>query len=160
MKKIILCLMMVLGLAVGTTRVSAKECGDIVAAPHMYQVAPTVSGQKFNLHTAQSTCYGYNTEVWYSSFKSLPDSWTFSSGNLWMDLYEADVNNADDHVKSYVGWITNKTITSIDVLKVITSGAIDSSGDNQAELYLTFYSSGYYGYSIEKSLFNYKICMN
>lgn len=157
LKGMLVMLMTLMSLA----KVDAKECGEIVAAPHMYQVAPTVrDGRVFNLHSEQETCLGNNTEVWYSSFKSLPNSWTYSRGNLWMELWEEDYSGGDDRVKRYVGFIENKVITEIRLLDIyIANAAIDSVGDNRAELYLTFVSSGQQGLSIEKSLFNYKICM-
>ena len=76
-------------------------------------------------------------------------------------MYEEDPpGNDDEHVKSYVGFITNRTITSLSLMATHVRGNIDSAGDQKCELYLKFGSSGQYGLTIEKSLFNYKICMN
>lgn len=146
---------------IGFEKVEARTCSGIYAAPHLYQVSPDVRSNTYNLQTAYNQCLGSNTEVWFSSIKSMPDNWNFASGNLWINLWEEDpAGNDDEHVKQYVGYITNKTITSIQLNKTITPGAIDSAGDQTCELYLKFGSSGQYGLTIEKSLFNYQVCMN
>lgn len=145
----------------GVNDVNAKSCSDINAAPHMYQVAPAVRVKKEPLTTAYGTCKGSNTEVWFSSPQSLPNSWNFASGVIWIDLYEEDPpGNADEHVKKYAGITENKTIVEFRLIETLEYDNIDSEGDSVCELYLTFYSSGYQGYTIDKSLFNYKICMN
>lgn len=157
----ILLILIAVMFAMGIQKVEAKSCSGVQAAPHMFQVSPYKKAPTFNLQTAQNVCKGSNTEVWFSGIKSLPDSWTYASGNLWIDLFEEDpAGNDDEHVKSYIGWITNKTITSIVLDGTVTPGNIDSVGDQTCELYLRMVSSGQYGKSIEKSLFNYNICMN
>lgn len=144
----------------GINNVDAKTCSNIYAAPHLYQVSPDVRSGTYNLTTSYNQCLGSNTEVWFSSIKSMPDSWYFSSGTLWINLWEEDpAGNDDEHVKEYIGSITNKTITNIYLNRTITPGAIDSAGDQTCELYLKFGSSGKYGLTIEKSLFNYQVCM-
>lgn len=145
----------------GTSEVNAKSCSGIKAAPHMYQVAPTVRVDTEPLTTAYGTCKGSNTEVWFSSPQTLPNSWTYANGVIWIDLYEEDPpGNADEHVKEYAGMVENKTIWEFRLVRTLEYDNIDSEGDSTCELYLTFYSSGYQGYTIDKSLFNYKICMN
>lgn len=145
----------------GIKNVEAKTCTEIYAAPHIFEVAPDVATRPYSLTTAENTCKGYNTEVWFSSIKTMPDSWTYSSGNLYMNLFEEDPPDykPDEYVKEYVGYVTNRTITSIELNRIMTYGNIDSEGDQNCELYLEFGSSGFFGRSIEKSLFNYQICM-
>ena len=147
---------------VGTYDVSAKSCTKIKAIPHMYQVAPEKTTLPSDpLTTSENTCKGTNTEVWFSSIKSMPDNWNYATGTIHIKLYEEDPpGNPDELVKTYYGSVVNKTITSITLSSVDTPGNIDSVGDQTCELYLQFYSSGKYGASIEKSLFNRQICMN
>ncbi len=145
----------------GIENVEAKQCTGIYAAPHLYQVTPYKVSPTYDLYTSYSSCQGVNTEVWFTNIQTLPNSWTFASGNIYIDLYEEDPpGNDDEHVKSYVGFITNRTITSLSLMATHVRGNIDSAGDQKCELYLKFGSSGQYGLTIEKSLFNYQICMN
>lgn len=143
--------------------VQAKTCSLIKAAPYLAEAytVPYVRVDKETLTTAADSCYGSNTEVWFSSIKTMPDSWTHDTGYIHIDLYEEDPEgNDDERVKYYVGFVEGKVITSIQLIATNTPGLIDSTGDQQCELYLRFSTSGTTGRYINKSLFNYKICMN
>lgn len=158
-KKIFLVIICIIG--VFCSIVEAKTCTEIYAAPYIFEVFPDKKSDIYYLNTSENTCMGYNTEVWFSSFKSLPERWAeYGTGYLYVSLYEEDPDgNPDERVKDYVGYVTNRVITSMELNKIVTPGAIDSEGDQQCELYLTFGSSGYQGRAINTSLFNYQICM-
>lgn len=157
--------MMLLGfltiiLGSNVVNVKAKDCTEIHAAPHVYQVAPYVNTKHFGLYTSYDSCYGSNTEVWFSSFTFLPDSVTNSVDPIWVDLMEGDPEgNEDELVKQYAVRIIGRTATDAQLIRTVTAGLIDSEGDKKAELYLRMVSGGRQGLSIEKSMFNYQICM-
>lgn len=90
MKKLILLLSLlaVIGVSIKIEQVEAKQCTATYAAPHMYQVSPRRRSSTYILQTAASACKGSNTEVWFSSFKSLPDNYAYDYANVWVDLYD------------------------------------------------------------------------
>lgn len=145
----------------GVENVHAAQCSDQYYNPWMTQGWATDKvGPKVSLKTSAASCYGSDTQVWFSGFQSLPPNYPNGSGWIYVNLYEDDPDgNADEHVKEYIGYITNRVITTFTLNYTYTPGIIDSSGDQYCELYCTFGISGNQGQYMEKNIFLYKMCM-
>lgn len=99
-RKIILSSLIAIGMGVNLTIVEAKDCTEIYAAPHVYQVAPYVNTTRDGLYTSYDSCYGSNTEVWFSDM-------THFCATLSALLFEyADGNQEalDTLSNIYAGW--------------------------------------------------------
>ncbi len=74
---------------------------------------------------------------------------------------EDPAGNDDERVKEYVGTAMGRVLTIFELSQTYITGNIDSEGDQTCELYLDFVISGKYGGpTVEKSLFNYSVCIN
>ena len=162
MKKIIILISIaILSIFISSTNVSAKQCTGQNHMPYLYQISPSNRTSTYNLYTSAATCKGSNTEVWYNNFKSLPSSYPYQDGMIYVYLMEEDANNADDMVKGYGGAFYNKVISSFVLSNTYISGNIEATGDQRCELYLKGFVSGdCCNNAINSTLFDYKICMN
>lgn len=144
--------------------VNAADCAYGLQAPQIPQGYATNSGNVVNLYTSYSACKGVNTAVYFGSFGSLPnwyvpDSNTVVHGYLMED--DPPASEPDETVKHYYGTFTGRTLTNFYLAATITSGNIDSEGDQKCELYMDFSISGFNGGTpIPQGLFYYSICMN
>lgn len=91
-------------------------------------------------YSAANTAEGKNAYVYFRNYQSLQGN--FESSNtrkMYIKLWEKDgLGSDDDYVKRYQGNFTGVDLTSIDFLLTNKSGAIESSGDNCAELYIEY----------------------
>ncbi len=147
-----------------STNVSARDCEVGLPAPQIPQGGWIYNnGNLVSLKTSADSCYGSNTAVYFHNFGSLPASYADKIGTvLYGDLMEEDPgDDADEKVKDYRGYFNGRVLTDIVLNNTITSGIIDSQGDQNCELYMRYSISGVAGADpIPAGLFHYNICMN
>lgn len=164
-KKVFLSLAIMLGgFLLFNNNVYAKECTDVYYSPEFYHQWPIIRTNKYNLHTASNVCRGDNTEVWFTNHNAWPFNSSDGTGSgraVYVELYEEDPpGNDDEYVKHYsIAYGYDDYFYTI-YTNTITSGNIDSVGDQQCELYLNFYGSGSMWHVVPQSILTYKICMN
>lgn len=150
MKKAKLMIVTVLGvILVGGLSTNAAVFGPYVKGPEAYAGKTTQSAVYSVKSSTYSSITGSRTHTkfddlgWLRGEVCLPDS----NRKLDIILFEDDVaaDNADERVKSYQGVFTGNRLTTIKEPIVITSGNIDSAGDNGVELYLSMTLSYIYG---------------
>lgn len=139
------------------------ECEYGLQAPQIAQVVATNRGKIVHLKTSADSCYGSNTSVYFSNYGTLPTWYVPNSGTIIHGyLWEEDPDGDDDElVKYYIGRFKGRVLNEFFLQETIRPGIIDSQGDQNCELYMTFSISGTTGGSpIPQGLFYYSICMN
>lgn len=145
---------------VNTTLVEAKACSGVLQAPDIPQIYSN-QGHHVTLKTDSDSCYGSNTEVWFSNIQNLPADYPTHGGQMMTAyLYEEDPpGNPDEIVKQYLGVFSGRVMYNLYLSKTITPGLIDSTGDQYCELYMDYSMSGTIGGPVLKKLLNYQMCM-
>lgn len=109
-----------------------------ITGPDMTPGTTTSKGKTGSLDSAYTTATAENTVVLFSNLKSINSSLVSSnSRRMYGYLYEYDVANSDDHVKTYTWTFKGRALDSVTITTHLT-GNIESSGDNTAELYMKF----------------------
>lgn len=163
MKKLITLSVIILFIFMTSIKVSAKSCTGYKPAPYFYEVAPDKKDTTYSLKTSANQCLGSNTSVYFTNFRSFPNTYMSGTTVFHVTLKEEDPpGNDDESVKSYLFVVRNRIIDEVRLDKVLTPGAIDSAGDQTCELYLLFWgATGTCCYNeIRKSVLDYNICMN
>lgn len=164
MKKKIFYRLLFLAVAIIIIPVTAHaECTPYAGNPYFYQVAPDVKTRTYPLKTNQDACMGNFTSVYFSAFRTFPESYPYLDAKFNVWLYEEDPpGNDDELVKKYIFRVLNRVITEAYLLSTVTPGKIDSAGDQTCELYLQI--GGLTGQCcnipMQKTVFDYKICMD
>lgn len=166
MKKIVLVttILLFITISIFPKTTHAKTCTNYQPQPYFYQVAPDVTTPVYHLQTASNVCQGTNTEVWFRAFRTFPESYGYLDAKFDVWLYEDDPADSepDELVKKYIFRVINRVITEAYLLDTPTPGNIDSTGDQTCELYLQI--GGLTGQCcyipMEKTVFDYNICMN
>ena len=163
MKKIVILSVITLLVFMSSITVSAKSCTGYKGAPYFYEVAPDRKEDTYPLQTAANQCLGSNTAVYFTNFRSFPDSYKYPDATFYVTLYEEDPpGNEDERIKRYFFIVRNKVVDEVRLDGTYTMGAIDSAGDQTCELYLLF--EGATGTCcnrpINNSVLDYNICMN
>lgn len=135
-RKKILSLALVSTLMVGSV-VSASGSGykdalDITAGT--YRVCPS-----YKCYSSAPTALGSNTYTYFQNASTLANNFANDSGRrLIVELWDDDGLSEDDKIKIYTSKFSGRTPSFIFDIKPIDSGAIDSDGDDCAELYIKF----------------------
>ncbi len=132
MKKSII-LMLFMCMFIFTPMVEA-ECKYGYPSPEISTNGSWRRDDTITLNTTADSCYGSNAKVYFSAGSYLP------MGRFYIHavLYEEDVLNADDKVKTYRGYNNGYNVISWELMEVNNSGKIDSDGDQTCELYMNF----------------------
>lgn len=134
MKKVFLIMILFICgfISIGTVD-AACEYG--VPSPQIYTNGTWKKDGTFNVQTSADSCYGSNTAVYFSDGSYLP----MGRFNINAQLWEEDpLGNADEHVKNYQGYNSGYSLISWTFVNIVTSGKIDSTGDQTCELYMKF----------------------
>ncbi len=138
-KKILYSIIALCMMCIGLTGVNAwYTITSSIAGPDMTPGTTTSKGKTGSVESAYETATAENTVVLFSNLKSINGKLVSSdSRRMYGYLYEHDVSNSDDYVKTYTWTFKGRALNEVTITKRIT-GNIESSGDNTAELYMKF----------------------
>lgn len=151
-------------IAVAFTLLASASGSGYVASPGS-TAGSWSSGSSYACYSEAKTAEGRNSYTYFKDQQSLQSN--FSANNnrkLTLYLMEEDFLGSDDHVKTYEGSFSGRKLGDIVYKSIEVSGAIDSSGDNCAELYIKYKVDKVSGDpstpSIASGLFKYSVGMN
>lgn len=125
MKKIVILSVITLLVFMSSITVSAKSCTGYKGAPYFYEVAPDRKGDTYPLQTAANQCLGSNTAVYFTNFRSFPDSYKYPDATFYVTLYEEDPpGNEDERIKRYFFIVRNKVVDEVRLDGTYTMGAM------------------------------------
>lgn len=135
-------------------------CEYGIPSPEIYTNGTWRKDGKFDLQTTADSCYGSNTSVTFSNGSYLP----MGRFNIHAILYEEDPpGNDDERVKTYKGYNDGYNLIAWSLVSIDNSGKIDSTGDQNCELYMKFKIETIDAspFNIMRSnLFKYTMCMS
>ncbi|GFZ29525.1 hypothetical protein CSC2_00510 [Clostridium zeae] len=146
--------------------VMASATGSPYVKSPSTKTGTMVSGTAYSCYAAAKTATGSSTYTYFRNYTSLTSGFVASSGRkVHMELWEDDgLFNANDQVKTYEGSFKDRTLSSITFLSTQTSGEIEGSGDNCAELYLKMSVDAVSGDNtsdtVNSGLFEYSVGIN
>lgn len=128
------------------------------------RVGDWVSGDWYRLYKNAETVYASDTNVRFesSTFGEMQQSLSSGKRTVYLKLYDADTNNADDLLRKGSGYIINRHVISLVMdTDAYTTDWVDAEGENGAELYLSmaigtcyddpvdpYYASGLFQYEL------------
>lgn len=160
MKKILVFLLgIILGSILITEPVNAQTCHYGIPSPRLPRNGAKVSDAVRELTTTASSCLATNMSVLFSNGAFLP----IGILDIEASLMESDPpGNADEEVKRYTGKKVGGTLIEWTFDRIVTTGNLDSAGDQKCELYLRVnlvsedpYNTSY----IDADLFRYSMCI-
>ncbi len=119
--------------------VYAEERTEVISGPNIRLGKFTVEYPR-SVTSSKSTAQGSDTFVYFLNLSKFLSNGTFNetcTRTMTGHLMEDDLFGGDDLVKVYEAEIKNREVKDIAVTTKI-SGDIESSGDNEAELYMKF----------------------
>lgn len=134
MKKIIPVLVLIICAFISIDEVKAS-CEYGLPSPQIYTSGAWRKDTTYNITTSAASCYGSNTSVTFSPGAYIPMGRFYINGQLWE---EDPAGNADEHVKNYQGYNSGYSLISWQIVSTVTSGLIDSTGDQTCELYMKY----------------------
>lgn len=161
-KVLISCLLV--ALVICSTVVTAFAGGSgYISTPESTTDSFTASGA-YKCYSAAETATISKSYTYFKNYSSLSSKFASNNGRtVTIQLWEDDVVG-DDHLKTYNGTFSGRTLTEINFLKTNYSGTnIEASGDNGAELYIKYKVASANGdktTSVAKGLFQFSVGMN
>lgn len=140
LKKFMATALLVVGVVSATLMTSAKsspwlespatECGTWTRTNNDIQV----------VSSDQRTITADRVYLEIKEFDELPVAFGMGARVMRVNIYDYDVYNADDLIKRYNGYISSRTFVNIyEDTSFDVPGAIDNEGENEAQIYMSFY---------------------